>query len=176
VLLTLWAPAVSGTLTVTARPLVNGQVGAPVVTFPVLSGPTTEVLLLRAQVTSEQVQVTLTYSGACTFEVQARAIYGGISDARILGANALAVTQVNVTTSPTLLVAAALTDRSGLVIKNWSGTSTMYIGQSAVQATTAVGYPLAPKDAIAMDVAAGVSVYAVADVGTADCRLAEAGG
>jgi hypothetical protein len=74
-----------------------------------------------------------------------------------------------------ILIPAALTDRTGIVIKNWSQTQTIYLGASPGEASIAAGYPLAPKDGLALDIAAGVTIYAVADIAGADIRIAESG-
>lgn len=182
ILVSLWAQSVAGTLTVSVWNVVGpAQTGgerrrALAFAFPLLAADTTDLLIRRAAVTTEQVEITVAYSAACEFEVWARAIYGGSTDARILGAEALRVTQQNVTTTPILLIPASLTDRAGLLIKNWSATTNMYIGESAAKADPAVGYPLASRDAVAADLAAGQEVWGVAESGTVDVRLAELGG
>jgi hypothetical protein len=108
--------------------------------------------------------------------VKVRAVNSGTSDTKILGSDNMRVTQTTVGVTPIVLIASSLLDRTGLVIKNWSVTQTLYIGESAAKADAAIGYPLAPRDAIAMDVSAGSQVWAVSDAAGADARVIEAGG
>jgi len=178
VLLTLYAGSVSGALDVVVYavgPL--GTVLSPaLVTFATQTGPTPQLLIERSGVIPGALRVVATYNGACEFEVNARAVFAGTSDTRILGSTNWEVSQVTVGTSPVLLIPAALTDRQGLLVKNWSSTQTIYVGESAAKAAASVGYPLAPRDAIAMDVASGSQVYAVSDAAGADARIVQAGG
>jgi hypothetical protein len=116
-------------------------------------------------------RVVATYTGICQYEVYIRAI-NGVPDSGVFGWE---VSQADVTTTAGVLIPASLEDRAGLLIKNWSVTSTIFIAEILASATTAIGYPLGPKDAIAMDVAAGSAVYAVSDAGTADIRIVESG-
>lgn len=123
----------------------------------------------------QRFRVEVTYTGIVDYEIYIRAIEGaGESSSRILGANSWQVSKASATTSAGVLIAAALTDRSGVLIKNWSTTGTVYIAETLAKATTDA-YPLGPKDAIAMDIAAGSEVYAIAD-STVDVRIVESGG
>ncbi len=178
VLLTLYAGGVSGTLSVIVYAIgPNGTVLSPaLVTFPALSSPTSQLLIERSGVVPGALRVVATYTGACDFEVNARAVFAGTSDTKILGSVNWEVSQVTVGTSPVLLIPSALTDRQGLLVKNWSTSQTLYIGETSSKATSATGYPLAPRDAIAMDVASGSQVYAVSDAPGADARIVQAGG
>lgn len=181
VLVALWVGAVSGTVAVQINDLVGPAFTGgntrrtSAVAFPTLSAPTAELVVRRAPVTTEQVEIVVTYSAACSFELWARAVYGGLSDARILGAAGMRVSQKDVTTTATLLIAAALQDRNGIVIKNWSTTGNLYVAESAAKATTSIGYPLAPRDGLAVDLAGGQEVWGVAETTTVDCRLGESG-
>ncbi len=182
ILISLWAQSVTGTLDVrvwnVAGPAqTGGQVRRVLAfAFPQLAASTTDLLLRRAAITTEQVEIEVEYSDACAFEVWARAIYGGTTDARILGAASLRTSQATVPNTPTLLIAASLQDRSGIVIKNWSATTDLFVAESAIKASSALGYPLSARDALAVDLAAGQAVYAVAASGTVDVRIGESGG
>lgn len=178
VLLTLYAGSVSGTLDVSIYAVgTNGTVLSPaLVSFATLSGPTPQLLIERSGVIPGALRVVAVYTGPTVFEVNARSVFAGTSDTKILGSANWEVSQVTVGTSPVLLIPAALTDRQGLLVKNWSTSQTIYVGESAAKATLAIGYPLAPRDAIAMDVASGSQVYAISDAAGADARIVQAGG
>lgn len=182
ILISLYAASVTGTLDVKVYNIVGpAQTGGQprrslAFAFPTLSATTTDLLLRRAAVTTEQVEIEVTYDSACSFELWARAVYGGTTDARILGAASLRVSQVTVGTTPVILIPASLTDRSGIVIKNWSTSADLYVGESAAKADISVGYPLAARDGLAVDLAAGQAVWGVASTGTVDVRLGESGG
>lgn len=174
VLVTLYATAVSGTLDVSVLTVVDGE-EALLFVFPQLTGATPNVLLRRSSISPENIRIRTTYSAACIYEVQARAVNSGSSDVKILGAESFRVSQISIGTSAQILIPSQLTDRSGLVVKNWSPTQTVYLAESSGSATTSIGYPLAPKDALALDITAGAEIWAVADAVGADVRLAEAG-
>lgn len=165
----------SGSLTVSVYTLTDVGKEVLLFSFPVLVAGTTNLLLRRASVTMSRVRVQATYTGACDYEVYLRAISGGLSDARILGAGTFQVSQKDVTIVPSLIVPAALTDRAGMVLKNWSTSGDLYIAETAAKATTLLGWPLAARDALAMDIAAGVEIWAVSSAGTVDLRISEAG-
>lgn len=175
VLLMLRVTAASGSVTVTARAWVNEQPGETLVTYPTVTAPTGTFLLRRAPITSQQVQVTVTYTDACAYELHGRAIYSGLTDARILGAGSMRVSQVTVPTTPTVLVPASLTDRAGIIVKSWSTSGDLFIATDIPSTTTLTGYPLAPRDSLSIDLSAGVVLYGVASAGTIDCRTAEVG-
>ncbi len=118
----------------------------------------------------------MSYTDACEYEIYARAVGSGSSDTRILGANNLEMDQQTIGVTNTILIASTLTDRSGLLIKNWSNTQTLYIAESSAKLSAGKGYPLAPKDGVAMDIAAGITIWAYADAAGADIRIAQSGG
>lgn len=177
VLVTLWAEALTGSLDVTVYSFTDDEHSRKVAlfSFPSLSSPTTFLLQKRASVTTSRVLVVVTYSGAANYEIYLRAVQAGLVDTRIVGANSLRMSQKDITPAVDTILAASLTDRAGIVIKNWSGAATVFLGGSAAQATTSNGYPLGPKDALAIDLAAGQALYAASDAGTADIRISESG-
>lgn len=176
VLVTLWASAISGTLTVNVYNQTDTGKEILATSFPVVSAPSTVLLLKRAPITTQRVRVEAVYTGAVTYEVYTRAINSGLVETRIVGASSAEATQITVTNVTTLIIPPSTSDRSGLVLKNWDTTATIYIGMTAAQATPANGYPLAPKDALAVDLSAAQGIYAVADEPTADLRTLSAGG
>lgn len=181
ILLTLWCSsiAVGSNLTVKAYSFTDDARLRKVelFSFPVLSAATTFLLQERAAITTARVLIEVTYTGAVEYEIYARAIGAGLSETKILGSTSLRMSQKDVGSgAPVVLLAASLQDRAGILVKNWSDTGTVYLGGTTGEATTAAGYPLAPKDALAVDLAAGQAVYAIASTGTVDVRIVEAGG
>lgn len=175
VLATLSVDAVVGTLDVSVYGFVADE-EILVFSFPTISAPV-DLVLKRSGPTVSNLRVRATYTDpGTTYKVQCRAINSGSSDVRILGAAGFSVSQQTVNMVPLLLIPSALVDRSGMVLKNWSTTQTVYVAETAAKATTLVGYPLAPRDALALDVTAGAEVWAVADAAGADVRIGEAGG
>lgn len=174
VLITLYVASVTGALDVAVFGLAETH-AAPLFSFPQISSPTTDLLLRRASITTSRVRVVVTYTGACEYQVHGRAVDAGLSDARIISASGFSVTVTPVTAVPALLIPASLDDRAGLVIKNWSSIGNLFVGPTSA-VTTADGYPLAPRDALAIDLASGAAIYGVSDGGTLDVRIAENGG
>lgn len=176
VLVTLYVSYLAPTATVDVEVVgLTGGQESPLFSFPQITGATANVLLRRSSVAPQNIRVRISHSGPCTYEVQARAVFSGASDVRILGNSGFRVSQTTVGTSPTLIVPASIEDRAGLVVKNWSSLQTVYIAETLAKATSSIGYPLAPRDALALDLAAGVEVYAVSDAAGADLRIGEAG-
>lgn len=175
VLATLSVSAITGTLDVAVYGFVAGE-EVLVFAFPQISAPV-DLILKRSGPTVSNLRVRATYSDPGTqYKVQCRAINSGSSDVKILGAAGFRVSQATVGTTPVVLIASALTDRNGIVLKNWSTTQTLYIAESSANATSAVGYPLAPRDALAVDITAGAEIWAVSDAAGADVRIGESGG
>ena len=148
-----------------------------IIAFPTITAPTTSLVMKKAAQALQRVRVEVICTGACSYNIRARGISGGAADDRILGATTATASRINVTTAPLAIVPVALTDRSGVVVKNNNLTAgKLYLGFSAAQAVTTVGYPVGPQEALALDVDAGVAVFAIADAGIIDVRLLEAGG
>lgn len=175
---TLWVDSVTaGTLSITFYTLTDTGKETELFHFPDVTAGTTNLLLKKSGISLQRFRIQANYSGACTYEVYVRAVEGaGESSTRILGSSDWRVSQLNISTTPVILIAASLEDRNGVLVKNWDNTGTLYIGESLAKADPTVGYPLAPKDALALDIAAGAAVYAVGTQAVVDVRVAEAGG
>jgi hypothetical protein len=119
--------------------------------------------------------VVVTATGLATFDLRAKAISAGESSVKIVGAADLITDQLTVGNTPTSLIATSLTDRLGLVIRNWSSTDTLYIGETALKATTSAGYPIAPGESLGIDIQAGQSLFGTADPTSVDLRIMQAG-
>lgn len=145
-----------------------------VITFPDITAPTTELLLKKAAVGLSNMQLCITHTGDAEVSVYGKGLTAGEASVRVLGASEIRTSQVNVGTSPTLLIPAALTDRAGMVIKHWSTSGVLYIAEGSPEAVLSTAYPMEAKEAMGIDVAAGVEIWAVADAGTIDVRILEA--
>lgn len=178
-LVTLFVSSAAADLVVTVYGFTDDDTNrkVPLFIFPTISSPTANLVLKRAAVTTARVLIEASYAGAASFEIYVRGIQAGLSDTKIIGAENLRMSQKDITTgAPQVLIASALSDRSGVLVKNWSATGNIYVGASSLEATVADGYPLGPKDAISIDIQAGVAIYAVAETSTVDVRLVEVGG
>lgn len=180
ILVTLFATSVTGTLDVavyaTTDDAPTGE-EALLFSFPQLSAATTNLLLRRSTITTTRFRIKVTYSAACTYELHVRAVNAGTSDVRLLGATAATAYSKLVGLAVATLIPAPLTDRSGLVLKNYSLVNTIYIGYTAAEATLAGGgWPMAPGEQLGLDITAGVTVWASATGAATDVRIMEAGG
>lgn len=175
ILLALVVTSITGTLDINVYSVADGQKSL-LLSFPQISAATTSVLLRRSAITTSSVHIEVIYSGICSYSLQARAVGNGISDTKILGAAGWRVSQQTIGTTPFLLIPISFSDRAGLLIRNWSSTQTIYIAESSTSATIGIGYPLAPKETLAVDVAAGAEVWGASDAAGADVRIVEAGG
>lgn len=167
---------VSGTLTVTVNTMTDNGKEIPIVSFPTISAPTTELLLKKSGVSMQRFKITATYTGVCSYEVYVRAIEGaGESNVKIVGPANLVTSQATISTTPTILLPLSLTDRNGLTIKNFSGGGTLYVSEDMAK-LPADAWPIGPGEVWFLDIASGVVLYAVASAGSLDVRIAEAGG
>lgn len=173
-LISLFAVSVSGTLDVSVETFTDDNKSVEIIQFPQLNSATSNLLLRRAAVSMQNVRITATYSAAAEFEIRARGLATGETSVRILGANTGRAAQIDIDTTSQVLVPSALTDRTGIVIKNNNSSGILYLGYSASEATVADGYPVGPGESIGMDVSAGAEIYARASTGTIDVRLMEA--
>lgn len=176
-LVTLFTNSVtSGTLSVSVRTLTDTGKEVDVINFPTLSAPTTDLLLKKSGVSMQRFKVIATYTGSCDYEIYVRAIEGaGESSVRVIGAANLETDAIVVTTSPSILIPAALEDRSGISILNYAGGGTLFVTEDSGK-LTARSWPIPSGGGWSLDVAAGVVIYAQTDSGVLDVRLAQSGG
>lgn len=174
-LATLWVDSVtSGALTVSVYTLTDNGKEVLLFSFPAISAGTTDLLLKKSGVSMQRFRVQATYTGACSYEVYVRAIEGaGESSVRVIGSASLLTSAETVTTTPGILIPAALTDRNGLTMKN-TGNAVMYVSESLAKLPSEA-WPVGPGEVWSLDVGAGVSIYAVAASGSLDVRIAESG-
>lgn len=178
VLFSLYVGTVSGDVNVTVYTYGLDGHEVPIIEFPTVSAPTTELLLRKAASALQLIKVVVTYTDACTFNLRARGASAEAASFQILSANTFRASQKDVTTTAGTLIAAALSDRNGVLItnNNVGGNEILYLGGSLLEATTGVGTPIRPGGNITLDIAAGAEIYAVADNGTIDVRISETGG
>ena len=175
-LVTLFVSGVSsGDLDVVVHTLTDSGKEVDIITFPTISAPTTSLLLKKSAVTMQRFKVTATFTGACTFEVYVRAMMGsGESSVRLIGAANLETDAVTIGTTPTVLVPATLVDRNGLSFINYSGAGTLFVSEDITKLPNEA-WPIPPSGGWSLDIASGVTIYAVSSSGNLDVRIAQSG-
>lgn len=177
ILVSLFVTSVaSGNLSVVVTTLTDEGKEATIITYPAISSGTTNLLLRKAAVTLQRFRITATYDSACTYEVYVRSIEGaGAANATISGSTSFTTSKTLVPSTPTILIPLSLDDRNGMSIINTSPTTTMWISEDSLKLPLQA-YPIYPGQSFALDVSAGVVIYALADSGTIDIRIAQSGG
>lgn len=166
----------SGSLSVTVYNLTDSGDEVELMVFPTISGPTTEVYIRKLRLSAPNYRVKITYTGVCSYEIQAKAVTGsGEIAASILGSNTWSVGQTTIGTIPQILIPAAIIDRRGFIIRNYSA-NVIFVAPDIITATTVLGFPIPPGETLAVDLASGAEIYAVSSEAGADVRYAQAGG
>lgn len=175
-LATLWVDAVtSGTLSVSVYTLTDNGKEVLLFSFPSISAGTTDLLLKKSGVSMQRFRIQATYTGECSYEIYVRAIEGaGESNVKIIGSASLYTSSSPVTSTPAVLIPAALTDRNGMTIKNYSGGSTLFVSEDITKLPLDA-WPITSGEVWSMDVGAGVTIYAVSASNPLDVRIAESG-
>lgn len=176
-LCTLWVDSIaSGQLDVSVYTMTDNGKEILLFSFPTLAAPTVNLLLKKSGVSMQRFRIVATYTGEVQYEVYVRAIEGaGESSVKVLGANELVTSATTVTTTPGVLIGATLTDRSGITILNYSGSGTLFVSEDQSK-LPAQAWPVPPGAGWSLDIAAGVTIYAVSSSGSLDIRIAQAGG
>lgn len=172
----LWVNSTAGDVTVEIYGILADNKEVFVLSFPKVNQPSTEILQKRTGTVPTRLRIKVTHTGSCDIELYVRAVSTGSSDTRILGGASLKVSKKTVNSVPSLLVPSSLVDRAAIAIKNWSTSGTIYIGETVAKANQNNGWPIGPKDALGIDIQAGVELYAVAVDGPCDIRIIESGG
>lgn len=181
-LTTLFAEVLVGTLDVSVYAITQGgpadsSVAHEVLlySFPQVSAPTTDLLIQTAAATTARVRVKATWTGACKFDVQARAINGGTSKTQVITANEVFVDQITINSGPAqVLIPPSLVDNIGFQMRNWSSNGAIvYVAEDQAKATAALGWPCGPGDVLSISVKGGQTWYASADKDGADIRILE---
>lgn len=174
---TLWVESITaGTLSVSVYTLTDNDKELLLFSFPDITSVSTNLLLRKAGVSMQRFKVVATYTGSCTYEVHVRAVDGaGESSVKILGASSLITDTLTVTTIPAALIPAALQDRNGLSLLNYSGGGTLFLSED-ISKLPARAWPVPPGGGWSLDIQAGVTIYAVSSSGSLEVRVAESGG
>jgi hypothetical protein len=178
-MISIWIPSItSGDLTITVYTLTDSGAEVVLMDFPTISGPTTDIYLRKLKLSSPNYRVRAVYTGVCDYEVQAKAITGpGETSINMLGSSSWSVGQATIGTSAQVLIPAAIQDRRGFIIRNFSTSGqVIYVAESAANATPSMGFPIPTGEVLMVDVASGAEVYACSSVAGADVRYAQAGG
>lgn len=174
---TLWVSSISsGSLTVSVYTLTDEGKELLLFSFPAVTAVSTNLLLRKAGVSMQRFKVVATYTGICEYEVYVRAVEGvGESSVKIIGSTALVTSTETVTSTPGVLIPAALTDRNGLSLLNYSGGGTLFLSED-ISKLPAQAWPVPPGGGWSLDIQAGVTIYAVSSSGSLEIRIAESGG
>lgn len=175
VLAALYAESVSGTLTVNIYTFgLNINERSLVISFPVLTAGTTELLLEKAAVSLDNLLIEADWSDACEFNLRIKGISIGETSTRLLSPSTGQATSAVITSTPSLLLGPAAGDRAGIIVKNFSSTDTLFIGYNLSEVTAPAGYPLSPGESLGIDLASGAVLYARSGGGSIDVRIMEA--
>lgn len=173
----LFVSSISGSLTVTLSTITGEGKEKEVITYSGVTSPSVELDLKKAATAMGIIKATAVFTGACSFELRAKGLSSGETSAKIQSANVARATKIIVPTPGKILLNAALSDRKGVIIRNWSSTTTVYLGFTLAEANPNNGYPLKPQEALAIDIGAGAELYGdIQTAGTVDVRIIEAGG
>lgn len=175
-LATIWVDSItSGTLTISVYTLTDNGKESLLFSFPVLTSPSTDLLLRKSGVSMQRFRVKAEYTGVCSYEVYVKALSGaGESSVKIVGSNALVTDKVIVTTTPAVLIPAALQDRNGLSLISYTGSGTLFISEDITK-LPARAWPIAAGGGWSLDVQAGVTLYAVSSSGNIEIRIVQSG-
>jgi hypothetical protein len=175
-LLSLHVTSLDGSLNLVAYTKDDGGGRYPIITFPTITGPTTEILLRKSALSLASIEVFAIHSGSAKFVVHARGVPSGAASVKIEGSSSFTVTQHTVGDVAEALVSSGLTDRSGLMILNLSPTTTLWVGDTEEKASPLLGLPIyARGGSISLDLSAGSTLWAASETGTVDVRLVEMG-
>lgn len=176
-LISLWVSSISsGSISVTVSTITELGREFPIIAFPAVTGPTTNLLLKKASLAMSRVVIRVIATGPCAFDVDLRGISAGETSTKIVGSSNAVSVKYAATSTPGVVIPSTISDRNGLIIKNNGPSGTLFMGFSLSEATLATGYPIAVGESVAIDVAAGATIYGVSSGGTLDIRTMQAFG
>lgn len=148
---------------------------ATVSNFPVIAAPI-GLLIQKGGAVMSWLEIVVVTTGTTSYKIHVKGVSSADSTVSIAGAGDASSGQSTIpATTPTLIIPVSLTDRSGLIIKNWGPSgSILYIGFSALQATPAAGYPLIYGESMGMDLSGGATLYGYGTEAT-DVRILQGG-
>jgi len=175
ILVSLYVRSVSaGTVSATLYTKTLDGEEVAIISFPDITAPTTDLLLKKAAVGLSNMKLCISHTGDAEVSVYGKGIAIGEASVRLLGASEIKTSQVDIGNTASVLVPSALTDRAGMVIKNYSLVDTLFVAESLAKAISGTAYPMGPGEAMGVDVAAGVELYGISGGGTIDVRILEA--
>lgn len=177
-LVSVQAPAVSGTLDVNVYTETPDGQSTQIINFPVISAATTELLMRKAPTAMAPIRIEVTYSGTCTFTVRARASNLGEASFKISGSTAGDNFSTEITSTASLIVPVSLEDRNGMSIVNNDTSAILYVGFNALVTVGPgpnAGTPVKPGGSFGLDIAAGLTLYGISDSTPIDVRVMEVG-
>lgn len=176
-LVSLWVSSISsGSLTVRVTTITEVGREFEVITFPAVTGPTTNLLLKKASLAMSRVRVEAVATGPCDFEVDLKGISVGEASTKLVGSAAATAVKYTATGTPAILIPSSLADRTAVQIQNNGPTGTLYLGFSLAEATLASGFPVPVGGQWVGDLASGQVIYAVTSGPSVDVRTIQAYG
>lgn len=176
-LVSLWVSSISsGSLTVKVTTITEVGREFEVISFPAVSGPTTNLLLKKASIAMSRVRIEAVATGPCEFEVDLKGISAGETSTKLVGSANAVATKYTATGTPGVLIPSSLVDRSAIQIQNNGPSGTLYIGFTLAEATLANGFPIPTGGQWVGDLAAGSVIYAVTSGPSVDVRTIQAYG
>jgi len=175
ILTSVYVTAITGTLKV--KVFTFSQEGELEITdFALISAITPDLVIKQASATLSNIRVEVTYTGDCEVDIAMKGISGGSTGSmQIIGPTSGSTSTVTITNTPGILIAASPNDRKGLIFKNWTASSTLYVGFTLLTATSTDGWPMVYGESLAVDVEAGQVIYGVSASGSIDVRVLEVG-
>lgn len=146
-----------------------------IINFPLLTSPTSELVIEQAAATLSNLRLDIDYVGDCDLDVVFRGVTGGTTSNSIsFGAASATAYSITATNTPAVLIPSTITDRQGLILKNYGSGATLFIGFSISEASASSGWPLSQGETIAIDLQAGQAIYAVSSGANINVRVMEA--
>ena len=147
-----------------------------IIDVPLLSAVTPNLILKQASATLSNIRVDITHTGDCDIDIAMKGMTGGATSSIIIvGPTSGSASSATVTAVAGVLIPASTVDRKGLIFKNWTPSSTLYVGFTLPTTTTADGWPMVYGESLALDIEAGQAIYAVSGSGSIDVRILEVG-
>ena len=144
-------------------------------TFPTISAPTTELFLRKEVEVFEHLEFEIECTGDAEIDLRAKGLSAGELSVTLQGADSWNVQNFTIGTTETLLIAAELADRNGLMIRNanFTGTEILEIAESEAKLLADVWSSILPGEAIQPDLRAGNEVWARSNTGTIRVEVVE---
>lgn len=173
----VWVNSVGAGGSATVKVYTLPEDGKPVVVISVtpITAPTTSLRFQKSAIVLQRLRIEVEVQEDVDIQIYARAINAaGEASTRLLGASNIQVSQIDVSTTPVVVLPADTVDRVGVVLKNWSASGDLYTAETSIKATTALGFPVGPKGVLVVNVEAGAEIWGYSPNGPVDIRIMEA--